>query len=296
VATLREIRRRIRSVKNTAQITKAMELVAASKMRRAQERVLAARPYAEKMHAVLSDLSQHMAATGAAVHPLLTRQTTGKVCLIFLSSDRGLCGSFNTNIIRYALDFIEQQKQAGNDVVVVPVGKRGYDFMIKTREMVLGEFINLPDKPTIHQDVAPIVKLVTNGYLDGEFSSVHLAYSQFISTMTQRPVTVPLLPVEQASLTGQQGENGQATLDYIFEPDASSILDTLLPRYLEVQLYQAMLESIASEQSARMVAMRSATDNANDIIDHLTLTYNKARQAAITRELIDIATSASAIE
>lgn len=295
MATLREIRRRIKSVKSTAQITKAMELVAASKMRRAQERVLASRPYAEKMHSVLSDLSQHMLAGGAAVHPLLTRQTTGKVCLIFLTSDGGLCGSFNTNILRHALDLIEQHKRDGHEIAVVPVGKRGYDFMIKTRELVLGEVIDLPDRPTIHEHVAPIVNLVTHGYLDGEFCSVHLAYSQFISTMTQRPVTVPLLPVERESLSGVQGENGQPTLDYIFEPSVSAILDKLLPRYLEVQVYQALLESIASEQSARMVAMRSATDNANDIIDTLTLTYNKARQAAITKELIDIATSAAAM-
>lgn len=295
MATLREIRRRIKSVKNTAQITKAMELVATSKMRRAQERVLASRPYTEKMHAVLSDLSRNALATGAVMHPLLTPRTTGKVCLLFLTSDRGLCGGFNTNIIRHALDFIDQTKREGHEVAVAPVGKRGYDFMIKTHEKVLGEFVDLPDKPTIHEHVAPIVNLVTHGYLDGEFRSVHLAYSQFISTMTQRPITVPLLPVEQKSLAGIQGEDGQATLDYIFEPNASAILDRLLPRYLEVQVYQAILESIASEQSARMVAMRAATDNANEIIDTLTLTYHKVRQSAITAELIDIATSAAAI-
>jgi len=294
VATLREIRRRIKSVKNTQQITKAMELVAASKMRRAQERVLSSRPYTEKMHTVLSDVSMHMASAGAALHPLLSRHAEGKVCLLFLTSDRGLCGSFNTNMIRHALDFVDQHKRAGEEVAIVPVGKQGYNFMTKTRQPVLGEFIDFPDKPTIHEHVAPIVRLITTDYTKGSFKSVHLAYSQFVSTMTQRPVTVPLLPMEE-HMAGVQGEGDVATLDYIFEPNASAILDMLLPRYIEVQVYQALLESIASEQSARMVAMRNATDNALDIVDGLTLTYNKARQAAITRELIDIATSAAAI-
>jgi F-type H+-transporting ATPase subunit gamma len=294
VATLREIRRRIKSVKNTQQITKAMELVAASKMRRAQEHVLSSRPYTEKMHTVLSDLSSRTVA-GAALHPLLTHHTTGRVCLVFLTSDRGLCGSFNTNMIRHALDFMDAHKRAGEDVALVPLGKRGFEFMVRARAAVLSQFTDFPDKPTIHEHVAPVVNLLTNGYRDGTFKSVSLAYSQFVSTMTQRPLTVPLLPITEEHLAGAQGEDDLATLDYIFEPSASDILDTLLPRYVEVQVYQALLESIASEQSARMVAMRNATDNALDIIDSLTLTYNKARQAAITRELIDIATSAAAI-
>jgi len=294
VATLREIRRRIKSVKSTAQITKAMELVAASKMRRAQERVLSARPYAEKMHSVLGDLSTNTRTTGASLHPLLARHQTGKVCLVLLTSDRGLCGSFNTNLIRHALEFVVRHRDEGEDVVLVTVGKRGRNAMVRFGANVIAEFTDLTDKPTI-VDIAPIVRLLIDDYTQGVFRSVYLAYSQFISTMTQRPVMIPVLPIEEEYLTGGHGENSPQTVDYIFEPNASAILDALLPRYVEVQMYQALLESIASEQSARMVAMRNATDNAEDIVNYLTLTYNKARQASITRELIDIATSASAI-
>jgi len=294
VATLREIRRRIKSVKSTAQITKAMELVAASKMRRAQERVLSSRPYAEKMHSVLGDLSTNTRTTGASLHPLLARHQTGKVCLVLLTSDRGLCGSFNTNLIRHALEFVVRHRDEGEDVVLVTVGKRGRNAMVRFGANVIAEFTDLTDKPTI-VDIAPIVRLLIDDYTQGVFRSVYLAYSQFISTMTQRPVMIPVLPIEEEYLTGGHGENSPQTVDYIFEPNASAILDALLPRYVEVQMYQALLESIASEQSARMVAMRNATDNAEDIVNYLTLTYNKARQASITRELIDIATSASAI-
>ena len=294
MATLREIRRRIKSVKSTAQITKAMELVAASKMRRAQERVLSSRPYAEKMHSVLGDLSTNTRTTGASLHPLLARHQTGKVCLVLLTSDRGLCGSFNTNLIRHALEFVVRHRDEGEDVVLVTVGKRGRNAMVRFGANVIAEFTDLTDKPTI-VDIAPIVRLLIDDYTQGVFRSVYLAYSQFISTMTQRPVMIPVLPIEEEYLTGGHGENSPQTVDYIFEPNASAILDALLPRYVEVQMYQALLESIASEQSARMVAMRNATDNAEDIVNYLTLTYNKARQASITRELIDIATSASAI-
>jgi len=294
VATLREIRRRIKSVKSTAQITKAMELVAASKMRRAQERVLASRPYAEKMHEILSYLSVATKTTGATLHPLLARHDTGKVCVVMITSDRGLCGSFNINIIRHVLDFIMHHRDAGDDVAVVAVGKRGRDFMVRYGASLVGEFTGLGDKPTI-LDIAPIVRLVISGYTNGTFRSVYLAYSQFISTVTQKPIIIPIIPIEEEHLAAGLGENNIRTLDYIFEPGAGEILNALLPRYIEVETYQALLESVASEQSARMVAMHNATDNANDIIDSLTLTYNKARQAAITKELIDITTSASAI-
>jgi F-type H+-transporting ATPase subunit gamma len=295
VATLREIRRRIKSVKSTAQITKAMELVAASKMRRAQERVLASRPYAEKMHSVLGDLSVNAASTGAALHPLLERNTVGKVCLVLLTSDRGLCGSFNSNMIRFAMDFVVRHRDAGDDVALITVGRRGRDFMLRYGVPMIGEFTGLTDRPTI-LDIAPVVRLLITDYTVDKIKSVHLAYSQFISTMTQKPVLVPVMPIEQEHLTAFRGEDNLKSLDYIFEPSTSAILNALLPRYVEVQMYQALLESIASEQSARMVAMRNATDNAEDIIDHLTMTYNKARQASITKELIDIATSAAAIE
>ncbi len=294
MATLRDIRRRIKSVTSTTQITKALELVSASKMRRARERVLTSRPYAEKMHSVLSDLSTHTASSGSAMHPLLARHTAGKVCLVLLTSDRGLCGSFNTNMIRFALDFYDKHKREGGGVVVVTAGKRGRDFMVRFGIPIIAEFTGLTDKPTI-LDVAPIVRLIMDDYLNGMFKSVYLAYSQFISTMTQKPVLVPILPMEEMNVAAVQGEDATQSLDYIFEPSAAAILDALLPRYVEVQMYQALLESIASEQSARMVAMRNASDNGRDIIEQLTLTYNNARQAAITRELIDISTSAAAI-
>jgi F-type H+-transporting ATPase subunit gamma len=295
VANLREIRRRIKSVKNTAQITKAMELVAASRMRRAQERVIASRPYSEKMRSVLADLSAYTAATGGALHPLLARHTTGKVCLVLMTSDRGLCGSFNTNLIRLALQFVDQHRSAGDDVTLVTVGKRGRDFFVRYGAPLVAEFTGLTDRPSLI-DVAPIVRLVIRDYEAGAYKSVFLAYSQFVSTVTQKPMIVPLLPIEQGQFGGPSGVNALHRVDYIFEPEASAILDALLPRYIEGQVYQSLLDSIASEQSARMVAMRNATDNARDIIDDLTLMYNKARQAAITEELIDITTSAAAMQ
>jgi F-type H+-transporting ATPase subunit gamma len=295
VATLREIRRRIKTVKNTAQITKAMELVAASKMRRAQERVLASRPYADKIRTVLADVQSHMASQGGALHPLLARHDSGKMCLVLLTSDRGLCGSFNTNLMREAWDLLLQQKKSGAEVALLPVGKRGRDIAVRSGFGMVAEFTGLTDKPTI-LDIAPLVRILISGYTDGTFKNVYLGYSQFVSTMTQKPVIVPMLPIAEDYLAGDGGEDSISTLDYIFEPGAGAILDALLPRYVEAQMYQALLESIASEQSARMVAMRNATDNALDIIDSLTLTYNKARQAAITRELIDITTSAAAIQ
>lgn len=295
MATLREIRRRIKTVKNTAQITKAMELVAASKMRRAQERVLSSRPYADKMRSVLADVQSHMASQGGTLHPLLARHDSGKMCLVLLTSDRGLCGSFNTNLMREAWSLLMQQKNSGAEVVLLPVGKRGRDVAVRSGFGMAAEFTGLTDRPTI-LDVSPLVRVLISGYTDGTFKSVYLAYSQFVSTMTQNPVIVPMLPIAEEHLASDNGEDSLMTLDYIFEPGASAILNALLPRYVEAQMYQALLESIASEQSARMVAMRNATDNALDIIDSLTLTYNKARQAAITRELIDITTSAAAIQ
>ncbi len=293
MATLREIRRRIKSIKNTAQITKAMELVAASRMRRAQERVLSSRPYAQKMHDVLGDLTAYTVKTGAALHPLLAHHETGKVCVVLVTSDRGLCGAFNTNMIRHALDTITEHRAKGDDVVLVTVGKRGRDLMVRLGMNLLAEFTGLGDKVTI-LDVAPIVRVLSTGYTDGTFKEVHLGFSRYISTVSQQPTMLSLLPVQANHLIA--GDENLGTYDYIFEPNAEAILDALLPRYIEVQMYQALLESVASEQSARMVAMRNATDNALDIIEHLTLTYNKARQAGITKELIDITTSAAAIE
>ncbi len=294
MATLRMIRRRIRSVKNTAQITRAMELVAGSKMRRAQEHVVSSRPYAEKMHDILSYLSIATKSSGESLHPLLAQHPTGKVCLIMMTSDRGLCGAFNMNIVRTALEFMIKQKDADQDVALVTVGKRGRDFMVRYGASLIADFSGMSDRPSLN-DIAPIVRLCISGYSSGTFKSVHLAYSQFVSTMTQKPIIIPVLPIEKEYLIRGLGENPPRTMDYIFEPNAAAILDSLLPRYVEVQIYQALLDSIASEQSARMIAMHAASDNANDIVDDMTMTMNRLRQSAITRELIDITTSAAAI-
>ena len=185
-------------------------------------------------------------------------------------------------MIRFALDFYDRHRSDGDEVVMVTVGKRGRDFLVRFGVPVIAEFTGLNDRPTI-LEVAPIVRLIMDDYLNGIFKSVYLAYSQFISTMTQNPMLMPMLPMAEMHLASMQGEDNPQLLDYIFEPSAAAILDALLPRYVEVQMYQALLESIASEQSARMVAMHNASDNGEDIIDQLTLTYNKARQAAITR-------------
>jgi len=317
LATTREIRRRIRSIRNTAQITKAMETVAGSRMRRAQERVLAARPYAEKSRLVLQDLASRTRA-GEALHPLLQQRPVQRVGLVLITADRGLCGGFNTELIRRASNFILEQ---GQPVSIIAIGRKGRDFMVRYGRDVIAEFPPLSSQPVL-ADILPIGRLVISDYTVDPgrpekltLDKVFLLYTRFISTLSHRPVLQQLLPIPTSMLgsggAGEQGGRGElppasmpartaappapAAVDYIYEPSSAGVLDELLPRFVEVQIYQAILESIASEQAARMVAMRNATDNALDIIDELTLSYNKARQAAITRELIDITTSAGAI-
>jgi len=316
LATTREIRRRIRSIRNTAQITKAMETVAASRMRRAQERVLAARPYAEKSRLVLQDLASRT-RTGEAVHPLLQQRPVQRVGLVLITADRGLCGGFNTDLIRQASNFILEQSQP---LSIITIGRKGRDFMLRYGRDIIAEFTPISAQPVL-ADILPIGRLIISDYiLDPQrpekltLDKVFLLYTRFISTLSHHPVLQQLLPIPTAALgswgAGEQRSRGELTpaspshtsappapvaVDYIYEPSPASVLDELLPRFVEVQIYQAILESIASEQAARMVAMRNATDNALDIIDELTLYYNKARQAAITRELIDITTSAGVI-
>ena len=317
MATTREIRRRIRSIRNTAQITKAMETVAASRMRRAQERVLAARPYAEKSRLVLQDLASRT-RPGEALHPLLQQRPIKRVGLMLITADRGLCGGFNTDLIRQASNFIFEQSQP---VSIIAIGRKGRDFMVRYGRDIIAEFTPLSAQPVL-ADILPIGRLIISDYtIDPQrpekltLDQVFLLYTRFISTLSHRPVLQQLLPIPTSVLgsggAGEQRGRGElppasrpshtsaqqapAAVDYIYEPSPASVLDALLPRFVEVQIYQAILESIASEQAARMVAMRNATDNALDIIDELTLSYNKARQAAITKELIDITTSAGAI-
>lgn len=296
MATTREIRRRIRSIRNTAQITKAMETVAASRMRRAQERVLAARPYAEKSRLVLQDLASRT-RPGEALHPLLQQRPVQRVGLVLVTADRGLCGGFNTDLVRQASNFILEQSQP---VSIVAIGRKGRDFMLRYGRDIIAEFTPISAQPVL-ADILPIGRLIISDYtLDPQrpekltLDKVFLLYTRFISTLSHHPVLQQLLPIPTAAL-GSGGAGATTAVDYIYEPSSASVLDELLPRFVEVQIYQAILESIASEQSARMVAMRNATDNALDIIDELTLSYNNARQAAITRELIDITTSAGAI-
>jgi F-type H+-transporting ATPase subunit gamma len=287
VASLRDIRRRIRSVRSTAQITKAMELVAASRMRRAQQRVLATRPYAEAMTAMIRQLGLAR-KEGEALHPLLLqRATRHRVGLIMLTTDRGLCGALNTNLIRRGTEFLLSAEQ---EMELVTVGRKGQDFMARRGRTIRATFTHLGDRPE-YMAIIPIARVVMDDYEAGRIDAAYLLYPKFISTLSQRPQIDQMLPITPpAEMAG-----GQRAAEYIYEPDPRAILDELLPRYVEVQIYQAVLETIASEQSARMVAMRAANDNAKELIDGLTLTYNRARQAAITAEVNEIASAANAM-
>jgi len=284
MANIRIIRRRIRGIQNTAKITRAMEMVAASKMKRTQERGLAGRPYSEKIQQVIADLAA-LPETGRALHPLLQRRPVAKVAIVHITPDRGLCGGLNTNLNRLTASFILEQAVS---VTLVTVGRKGLGFMRRYGRDIRAEFTQLGDRPSL-LDTLPISRIVIDDYTDGVIDLVYLVYAKFISTMVQRPVLQQLLPVEPASIPAAQN------VDYIYEPDPDVVLDELLPRFVEMQVYHAILETIASEQSARMVAMRSATENANELIEDLTLLYNKARQESITRELLDIVGGTTAL-
>jgi F-type H+-transporting ATPase subunit gamma len=280
---IRLIRRRIRSIQSTAKVTRAMEMVATSKMRRAQAAVLATRPYSQKMRDVLSDLA---ALPQDRLHPLLERREVNRICIVHITPDRGLCGGLNTYLNRHTANFILEQSVP---VTIVAVGRKGRDFMSRYGRDIRAEFTRIGDRPSL-ADTLPISRIVVEDYINGLVDQVYLAYAEFISAMVQRPKLEELLPIEPAVI--ERAEN----VDYIYEPSGSFVLDQLLPRYVEMQAYHAVLESIASEQSARMVAMRSATENANDMIQDLTLTLNKARQETITKELLDIVGGAVALE
>ena len=282
--TIREIRRRIRSVQSTAKVTRAMEMVAASKMRRAQERTIAARPYAEKMAQVLADLAAQR-RDGDEIHPLLIQRPVDRIAVVHIAADRGLCGGLNANVNRRTVSFVLEQSVP---VTLVAVGRKGRDFMVRYGQEVRAEFTRLGDRPSI-LDILPIARIIIDDYIAGLIDEVYLSYNQFVTTMTQRPVLWRLLPVEPATI--EPGRN----IEYIYEPAPEEVLAELLPRFVEMEIYHAILESIASEQSARMVAMRNATDNANELIEDLTLTYNKVRQETITKELLDITGGAAAL-
>jgi F-type H+-transporting ATPase subunit gamma len=289
--SLRDIRRRIRGIRNTAKITKAMELVAASRLRRAKMRVTAARPYAEAMRALVAELGD-LAPGGESLHPLLIQREVRSVGVLLVTPDRGLAGALNTNITRRGTEVIlEQERTDGRSVQVVTVGRRGQDFLVRRGRNLMATFTGIVDRVS-YDDVIPIARVITDRYIEGAIDQAVLVYPRFISTLSQRPEVVQLLPIQPPEPTNNERAR---KLDYIFEPDPQAILEQLLPRYVEVQIYQAVLETAASFFSAQMVAMRNATDNANDLVESLSLTYNKVRQANITREVTEIASAAEAM-
>ena len=274
----RLLRRRIRSVQSTAKITRAMEMIATAKMKRAQEQAIHGRPYNDKISQLIADLAA-IQGPGNMLHPLMLQREVKKIAIIHITSDKGLCGGLNSNVNRLTRTFILSQQVP---IVLVAIGKKGRDFMMRARRDVKAEFTKLGDHPKLF-DILPISKIVMDEYSAGRVDKVYIAYSKFVSTMTQQPVMEQLLPVET-----KHDENKENISDYIFEPNSDFVLGELIPRYVDMKIYHAILESIASEQSARMVAMRNATDNAQDVMQELTLVLNKARQEAITNELLDI--------
>jgi F-type H+-transporting ATPase subunit gamma len=283
MATLRQIIRRIKSIQNTAKTTRAMSLVAGSKMRRAQQVALSHRPYADQLRDLLVDVVESTGAIGvddeSTLHPLLQRREVTTAGLLFLTPDRGLCGGLNSNLIRQAGAYVASHP----GINLITVGRKGHDFFARTRVNILGSFANVGTYPT-YDDVRPISRLVMDAYTSGEVDGVAIVYPHFVNTIVQRPVLQELLPVTPPHDAGHKPRS----VEYIYEPDAASVLATLLPRYVEIQVYRAVLELSASYQSAQMVAMRNATDAANDLINELTLVRNKVRQEQITKELLDI--------
>jgi F-type H+-transporting ATPase subunit gamma len=282
VPSQREIRRRIGSVGNIKQITRAMQFVAASKLRRAQDATLASRPYSDKLDEVLADVA---AVVDPETHPLLAMEREGARLIVLFTSDRGMAGSLNTNTIRAAAQEIARSE---GELQVVTVGRKGTAAMRRARVPLAASFEGFGDKPAFG-DVLPLARLISDDFLAGTYATVDLLYPAFISTLVQRPELKRLLPVK-ASPDAAVGIPGH---QFIFEPGPARVLEQLMPRYVATRLFQAVLELTASEQSSRMVAMRNATDNAQELIDDLTLTYNKVRQSNITREMIEIATGAS---
>ena len=290
MAGSREIRNKIKSVQNTRKITKAMEMVAASKMRKAQDRMRHARPYADKVR----NIAAHRAnANPEYRHPFLVRRDTVKAAgVILVTTDKGLCGGLNTNVLRMVTQRLRELDRAGTKVQVTAIGNKGLGFMQRINAKVVSQLTQLGDTPHMERLIGP-VKLQLDAYANGEIDAVYLAYTRFINTMKQEPVVEQLLPLDPSRL--QEEEGREYSWDYLYEPDAQSVLDELLLRYVEAIVYQAVAENMASEQSARMVAMKSASDNAKKVIGDLQLSYNKARQAAITKELSEIVGGAAAV-
>jgi F-type H+-transporting ATPase subunit gamma len=282
MASQRDIRRRIQSSRNIKQITRAMQFVAASKLKRAQEATLASRPYAEKLDEVLADLASVLSGDD---HPLLVKREGGKRLIVLITTDRGLAGALNTNTIRFAA---QQITGTSGDLTVVTVGRKGRDAMRRARVPLEAHFEGFGDRPSF-ADVLPLARLISDDYLAGTYSRVDIVYSHFVSTLSQRPTLDELLPI-----TPSEDTEGIPGNQFIFEPSPAAVLEQLLPRYVATRLFQAVLEGKASEESSRMVAMKNATENAEELIEDLTLAYNKVRQTNITREMIEIASGAQA--
>jgi len=284
----KEIRTKIKSVKNTQKITKAMEMVAASKMRRAQERMRASRPYGERIRTIMGNLAH---ANTEYRHPFLVRrQPVTRVGIIVVTSDKGLCGGLNTNILRLTLQRIRELQAAGVDITVTCIGNKGLGFMQRMNAKVASHVTGLGDTPHLEKLIGP-VKVMLDAYESGELDEVLLGYTRFVNTMKQEAVLEQLLPLKREVLEG----SAKHAWDYIYEPGAKEVIDELLVRYVEALIYQAVAENMASEQSARMVAMKSASDNAGNVIDELQMIYNKTRQAAITKEISEIVAGAAAV-
>ncbi|MGB3067323.1 MAG: F0F1 ATP synthase subunit gamma [Ottowia sp.] len=292
MAVGKEIRGKIKSVENTKKITKAMEMVAASKMRKAQDRMRAARPYAEKVRNIAAHLGE---ANPEYVHPFMKVNDAKKAGVIVVTTDKGLCGGMNTNVLRAVTSKLRDLQGAGVATEAVAIGNKGLGFMTRIGARVVAQVTQLGDTPHLEKLIGP-VKTLLDQYEKGELNAVYIAYTRFINTMKQESVIEQLLPLSNGKMQEETRASGtQHDWDYIYEPDAQSVIDDLLVRYVESLVYQAVAENMASEQSARMVAMKAATDNAGNVINELKLVYNKTRQAAITKELSEIVAGAAAV-
>ena len=292
MAVGKEIRGKIKSVENTKKITKAMEMVAASKMRKAQDRMRAARPYSDKIRNITANLSQ----ANPEYHSPYMRQggSAKKVGMIVVTTDKGLCGGLNTNILRAVTTKMRELQAEGTSVEAVAIGNKGFGFLNRIGAKVVSHAIQLGDAPQLEKLIGP-VKVMLDEFVAGRLDAVYLCFTQFINTMKQEPQVQQLLPLSAAHLQQSAAEKAQYGWDYLYEPDAPTVIDELLTRYIEALVYQAVADNMASEQSARMVAMKAATDNAGNLIAELKLIYNKTRQAAITKELSEIVGGAAAV-
>jgi F-type H+-transporting ATPase subunit gamma len=289
MAAGKEIRGKIKSFENTKKITKAMEMVSVAKMRKAQDRMRATRPYADKIRNLAANLAT---ATPEYKHPFMLKNESAKTAgVILVTTDKGLCGGLNTNVLRATTNKLKEIEASGQKIETVAIGNKGLGFLNRIGAKVVSHVTQLGDKPSLDKLIGP-VKVLLDAYAEGRLSSVHLCYTRFINTIKQEPMVVQLLPLSNESLTADKGEHGW---DYIYEPDAPTVIDELVFRYVEALVFQALAENMASEHSARMVAMKAATDNAGNLIGELKLIYNRTRQAAITKELSEIVAGAAAV-